>query len=98
MIFETKVHFDYFEIYPQILRLIALNWGLVLSEERGGVRRARVEGTNNGLVVKQTLKKRQWWHINGNLQMDTLNMMWTGSSLGREVINHFALANQQLMK
>ena len=92
------MHFDYFQIYPQILRLIALNWGLVLSDDRSGVRRGRVDGTNNGLVVKQTLKRRQWWHITGNTQMDTLNMIWTGNSLGREVIGHFATTNQQLMK
>ena len=107
VIFQTKVHFDYFQIYPQILRLIALNWGVVLCEDKGTVRRARVEGTNNGLAVRQTLKRRQWWHIVTSEQLETLrrggekevgvNMVWTGNSLGKETISHFAEVNQDLM-
>ena len=54
--------FDYFEVYPQVARLIALSWGVgVVNEGAHKLRRARVEPSNNGLLVRQTLKKRIWW-------------------------------------
>jgi hypothetical protein len=56
------ISFDYFEVYPQIARLISLSFGVVIVNEGAHkLRKGKVDFSNNGLLIKQTMKKRAWW-------------------------------------
>ena len=64
LIFQSKLSFDFFSIYPQIMRLISLSWGImIVTSEVPKFRRAKIDYSNNGLIIKQIVKKRPWWHI-----------------------------------
>jgi hypothetical protein len=57
-----QIAFDYFEVYPQVARLIALSFGVsVVNEGVHKLRKGKVEGSNNGLLVRHAIKKRIWW-------------------------------------
>ena len=59
-----QISFDYFEVYPQVARIIALSFGIaVVNEGVHKLRKGRVEGSNNGLLVRHAIKKRIWWTI-----------------------------------
>jgi hypothetical protein len=47
-----------------VARLIALSFGVtVVNEGVHKLRKGRVEASNNGLLIKHTLKKRIWWAV-----------------------------------
>lgn len=50
-------------MYSQVNTLIGLFHGVAITKPLiNRVRRARVEKGNNGFLVKQTIKKRNWWN------------------------------------
>ena len=56
------------ELYTQIITALALvNGGVSLNGDVKSfqrMRRARIDKGNNGFIVKQTAKKRNWWSVN----------------------------------
>lgn len=64
LIRTPQIAFDYFEVYGDVVRLIALTFGVsVVQDEISRIRRAKIDSGNNGFLVKQTLKKRLWWNV-----------------------------------
>lgn len=77
---------DFVQAYTQINKLLALSFGVVVNNEGySRIRRGKVESGNNGLLVKQTVKKRLWWNIVTEEycpgEGDTINLLWTQHTL-----------------
>lgn len=43
------------------------------------IKRAKIEKGNNGYMVKQTIKKRNWWNITDDIK--EANFVWTERTL-----------------
>ncbi len=95
------INFDHFEVYPQMARLIALSYGIVVNfTSEGGykLRKARVELSNNGFLMKQMIKKRIWWMIYTDEQVKYLkkdemdpkiNLIWTSQIPTNKVLEKY---------
>ena len=65
------------EIYSQVMNLLALSHGVTVSKPIvGKIRRARVEKGNNGFLVKQIIKKRNWWNTTTDDSI-SVSLIWT---------------------
>ena len=65
------------DIYTQVMNLLALHHGVAVTKPLvGKVRRARVEKGNNGYLVKQIIKKRNWWNTTTDENI-SVSLIWT---------------------
>lgn len=70
------------EVYFQIMAALALVNGKVLINQAKNfqrIRRAKIEKGNNGYLVKQIIKKRNWWNTTD--QGNDANLVWTEKTL-----------------
>jgi len=59
----NTVPIDYTETYAQINKILALSYGIMVeSEGFSKPRKAKVDEGNNGLLVKNVIKRRLWWN------------------------------------
>ena len=50
------------EAYTEITKLFALSFrSVVINSSWSKLRKAKIDNGNNGVLVKQVLKKRMWW-------------------------------------
>ena len=58
---------DFAEVYTQINRILALSYGVNIENEGfSKVKKAKIDPGNNGILVKQTIKKRLWWNASND--------------------------------
>ena len=77
-----QIKIDFPEFYVEVNKLIALSFGfLVDTEGFMRARRARIDLGNNGVLVKQVVKKRVWWNATTDDQKvnegENINLLWT---------------------
>lgn len=60
-----------------MIALALVNGGIVVNQGKSfqRIRRAKIEKGNNGYLVKQMIKKRNWW--NTTEEAEDSNMIWT---------------------
>ena len=77
-----QIKIDFPELYVEVNKLLALSFGfLVDTEGFMRARRARIDLGNNGVLVKQVVKKRLWWNATTDDQKvnegENINLLWT---------------------